>query len=75
MGGGCCRCSEMLHNSVLIHSFFYKTTLYKNTEALFAQKIRTRLEHAQLQMRNLKEIRILKLMSCKQNKTTVPTFF
>ena len=33
----------MLHNSVLIHSFFYKSTLYKNTEARFAQKIRTSL--------------------------------
>ena len=44
----------MLHNSVLINSFFYKSTLYKNTEAQFAQKIRTSLEHAQLQMRNLK---------------------
>ena len=31
---------------------FYKNTLYKNTEARFAQKIRTGLEHAQLQMRN-----------------------
>ena len=32
--------------------FSYKNTLYKNTEARFAQKIRTGLEHAQLQMRN-----------------------
>ena len=35
--------------------FFYKNTLCKNTEARFAQKTRTRLEHAQLQMRNLKK--------------------
>ena len=57
-------------------TLFYKSTLYKNTEARFAQNIRTSLEHAQLQMRNLKKtIRILQFMSCKQNKTTVPTIF
>ena len=44
-----------------MHFLFYKNTLYKNTKARFAQKIRTRLKHAQLQMRYLgKPIRISK---------------
>ena len=59
----------MLHNSVLIHSFFYKNTPYKNTEARFAQKIRTSLEHAQLQMRNLKEKQFAVCNLCHANRT------
>ena len=41
-------------NVISYSTFFiyYKITLYKNTEARFALKIITRLEHAQLQMRN-----------------------
>ena len=41
--------SSMQPSTIL---FLYKNTLCKNTEAQFAQKIRTRLEHAELQMRN-----------------------
>ena len=57
-------------------SFFYKNTLYKDTEARFAQKIRTRLEHAQLEKLK-KPVRILKFTSDIQHSPEIqqtPTF-
>ena len=45
-----------------IHSFFYKNKLHKNTKAGFNLKIRTFLEHAQPQMRELS-----KAMNCLQS--------
>ena len=62
-----------LHSQISVKMERRLSTLlsfYKNTEARFAQKIKTRLEHAQLQMRNYKKpIRILKFMNKRTEKS------
>ena len=43
------------------YTLFYMSTLYKNTEARFAKRIGTHLEHAQSQVRKiLKKVWLLK---------------